>query len=286
MRGVSVSISIAVAVAIALLAVALSWWLWRRRIRAQVGRRLRKPAQQLRHPLVLVHGLAGFDEIAVAGVRREYFRGVPVRLTSLGAQVHLAKMSPFAAVPQRAQQLAAAVKAIEAKKVNLIAHSLGGLDARYAIARLELAPKVASLITIGTPHHGTPIADFGTSLGAKLGLKAMLDAFGVDVSVFFALTTAEMARFNAEVPDVKGVWYASFVARGAPGMNPLLRPTHAVLERKVGPNDGLVPASSQQWGEVLQVIEADHWAQIGWTDGFDAPGLYLRAVDELKARGL
>ena len=281
----SPELSIALASVIALLAVLLAWWLYRRRRRAEVGRRLRRPAERLRYPLVLAHGLAGFDQIAVAGVKREYFRGVPVKLTALGAQVHLPRLSPFASVPQRAKQLAEAVKLIDAKKVNLVAHSLGGLDARYAISRLELAPKVASLITIGTPHHGTPIADVGTSLGAKLGLKTLLDGVGVDVSVFFALTTQAMLAFNAEVPDARGVWYGSFAARGSPGMNPLLKPTHALLERKVGPNDGMVPQASQRWGEVLAEIEADHWAQIGWTDGFDAPGLYLRVVDELKARG-
>jgi len=285
-RGVSLHVAIALSVAVALVAVLLAWWLYIRRVRQQVGRKLRRPAEKLRYPLVLAHGLAGFREIAVAGVRREYFRGVPVRLTELGAQVHLPKLSPFASVPERAKQLAEAVSAIDAKKVNLIAHSLGGLDARYALSRLGLAPRVASLITIGTPHHGTPVADFGTSLGAKLGLKAIAETLGLDVSVFFALTTEEMKRFNAEVPDARGVWYASLVARGGRGMNPLLLAPHAVLERKAGPNDGIVPASSQRWGEVIAEVEADHWAQIGWTDGFDAPGLYLRAVDELKARGL
>src|SRR5207253_7448547 len=95
-RGVSPYGAIARSVVIAVVAVALAWWLWIRRVRQQVGRRLRRPAERLRYPLVLAHGLAGFREIAVAGVRREYFRGVPVRLTELGAQVHLPKLSPFA----------------------------------------------------------------------------------------------------------------------------------------------------------------------------------------------
>src|SRR5690349_15623787 len=106
--------SLALAVAVAVVAVLLAWWLRRQRIRARVGQKLRRPAERLRYPLVLAHGMAGFDEIAVAGVRREYFRGVPVRLTSLGAQVHLPRTSPFASVPERARQLADAVKAIEA----------------------------------------------------------------------------------------------------------------------------------------------------------------------------
>jgi len=69
-------------------------------------------------------------------------------------------------------------------------------------------------------------------------------------------------------------------------MNPLLIPTHRFLIDRVGPNDGLVPASSQQWGDVLGSVEADHWAQIGWSRSFDAPAFYERIVDDLKRRGL
>jgi triacylglycerol lipase len=253
--------------------------------RARVGRRLRRPARELKHPLVLAHGLMGFDEISIAGVRHEYFRGVPSRLLAGGARVHVPRLSPLASVADRARQLAAAVNAVDAKKVNLVAHSLGGLDARYAIAKLDLAPKVASLVTIGTPHRGTPIADLGTSLGDRLGMKLVLDTLGVDVRVLYELTTVQMARFNAEVPDASGVWYASYCASSARGVHPLLKPTQLLLSRQAGANDGMVPVSSQRWGELLAEIDADHWAQIGWSDGFDTAELYLRVVQELKARG-
>lgn len=268
-------------------ALAAAWFAWlRRRRAARVGRRLRRPARTLRHPLVLTHGLMGFDEIHIVGVRREYFRGVPVRLTADGAIVHVPRLSPFASVAQRAMQLAEVINAIDAEKVNLLAHSLGGLDARYAISRLELAPKVASLVTIGTPHRGTPIADLGLSLGDRFGMRKVVDTLGIDVSVLDALTTGAMARFNAEVPDAKGVWYASVTARTSRRVHPLLLPTQALLKRQAGDNDGMVPTASQRWGELIAEIDADHWAQIGWSDGFDAPGLYVNLVQELKARGL
>src|SRR4051812_27534463 len=109
--------AIAVGVALAALAFAL----WRRRRWARIGRRLRKPASRLQHPLVLTHGLMGFDEISIGGVRREYFRGVPGALTKTGALVHVPRLSPLASVAQRAQQLAERVRAIDAKKVNLVA---------------------------------------------------------------------------------------------------------------------------------------------------------------------
>ena len=45
--------------------------------------------------------------------------------------------------------------------VHLIGHSLGGLIARYAVQRLELDHVTRSVITIATPHHGSPLARFG-----------------------------------------------------------------------------------------------------------------------------
>ena len=40
------------------------------------------------------------------------------------------------------------------EKVNIIAHSKGGLDSRYAISILGMDKYTASLTTISTPHRG------------------------------------------------------------------------------------------------------------------------------------
>src|SRR5207249_8887306 len=68
------------------------------------------------------------------------------------------------------------------RSVNIVAHSMGGLDARYAISQLGLGGRVASLITIGTPHLGTPLADAGHALFGRITrlLRRIVDltAFG------------------------------------------------------------------------------------------------------------
>ncbi len=279
MPGFIVGVALCVVGCVALYAY-LRW-----RSKLPPGRRLRRPAPKVRYPVVLIHGLMGFDQIAVAGQRRDYFRGVRDRLVALGADVQVIKVSPFAPVEVRAQQLTDAVNALAAKKVNLIAHSLGGLDARYAISRLSLAPKIASLVTIGTPHHGTPLADLGTRLGNLLSLRRVLESVGLNVNVFYGLTTQQMVLFNQQVPDAKGIWYSCLLASADKGLNPLLLPMHRLLRTQAGKNDGVVPFTSQRWGEVLAEVEADHWAQIGWTQGFDAPSLYVKILDELRARG-
>lgn len=44
------------------------------------------------------------------------------------------------------------------EKVDIVAHSMGGLSSRYYIQNLGGHDKVGSLITLGSPHKGTPLA--------------------------------------------------------------------------------------------------------------------------------
>ncbi len=237
-----------------------------------------------RYPIVLLHGVLGEIELALG--RREYFRGIAERLASAGVEVHTPRVSPAAPVAVRARELVRAVERIAADRVNIIAHSMGGLDARYAIARLGLDARVASLTTVATPHHGTPLADLGTGLfGDRLGLEKLLAMARINVAGFYDLTTGSAAAFNKRVPDAAGVHYGCVVGAAATQLHPLLRPAHRYLSRRAGANDGLVPVASQRWGEVLAEVEADHWAQIGWSGAFDAPAFYEDLTRQLARRG-
>lgn len=251
-----------------------------RRVRSAIARRLRRVAP--RNPVVLAHGFMGFDEIRIGAASHDYFRGVRERLEREGWVVHRASVARTASVAARAEELAAFVRALPDPRVNLVAHSMGGLDARYAISRLGLGDRVASLTTIGTPHRGTPLADVGD------GVLAALARVGVTVDAIHDLTTARMEAFNLAVPDARGVAYQSVVgvARRKRDVNPLLLPTFVWLADRAGPSDGVVPDWSQRWGDVLREVDADHWAQIGWSRGFDAPGFYADLLRELRGRGL
>lgn len=257
------------------------------------GRRLssrppRRRAPRPRHPVVLVHGLFGYDVLERDGGRREYFRGVPRRLADLGCTVHVARVAPVASVATRAAALARFVRALPDRRVNLVAHSMGGLNARYAIAKLGLGARVASLTTIGTPHRGTPVADLGVAVCRGLGLGRVLDRVGLERDAFRDLTTASAAAFNEAVRDVPGVAYGSIVGavRRTQRAHPLLVASWALLLGAAGANDGLVPADSQRWGDVLAEIDADHFAQVGSSTTFDASALYEALVVELYGRGL
>jgi triacylglycerol lipase len=241
-------------------------------------------------PVVLVHGLFGFDRIGVPFARFDYFRGIAKHLDVLGCHAHAVRLPAARSIPMRAKALVAAIEALGAshERIDLIAHSLGGLDARYALAHLGLAKRVRSLVTIGTPHRGSPIADLVTS-GPIIGwAHAVMRAVGVPIEAVEQLTTAALERFNREVPDVPGVRYACVVGgvhRADTAVSVPLVAAHAYLKKVAGVNDGLVTVASQYWGETLAEIEADHLAQIGWRmalrNSFDAPGLYAFVVARL-----
>ena len=272
----SIEVLLAIAALVALgLGAAAAVWLrrrrWLRRVRRACGR------VGPRHPVVLLHGLFGFDELAVGPARLPYFRGLTEPFQRLGADVHRLRVARTGRVSVRARQLARRIERLSAKRVNIIAHSMGGLDARYAIARLGLSERVASLVTIGAPHRGTPLADLG---------KRVLGAVGMEVEAFRDLTPARMAAFNEKVGDARGVWYGSVVAHATlRNLHPLLWPTHRYLSRCDGPNDGVVPLASQAWGEIVAELEADHWAQIGWSWRFDAAELFEELMRELRGLG-
>lgn len=227
-----------------------------------------------RHPIVLVHGFLGFDPLGTGRLSGHYFRGIREHLEHLGCSVFLVNLPPTASVAVRATELARQVNAIEADRVNMVAHSMGGLDCRYALALLGLAQKTASLITVGTPHRGTPIADLvdrgGVSVLSGEGLRD--------------LTTSAAEEFNASVGDAESVFYGSFVGAST-SVQSFLSAGYEYLRRISGPNDGIVPADSQRWGRILGEVDADHLAQVGWSRHFDTRPLYTFLVTHLASIG-
>jgi hypothetical protein len=103
------------------------------------------------------------------------------------------------------------------------------------------------------------------------------------------LTPDQMTAFNLEHLDDPQVAYASVVCRAGQRLwnrNPLLIASHAYVKQRAGTNDGLVPAWSQRWGNLLCEIQADHWAQIGWFTTYDARPIYSLIVEHLASKGL
>lgn len=253
-----------------------------------------------RYPIVLHHGMAGGRSwiLTYAGIREA--------IAADGHAVVQTQVPPFDGVQVRAAALAAAVdgalQATGAAKVNLIAHAMGGLDARYLISRLGYGDRVASLSTMSTPHRGAALADLGLELspGDPI-LNAIALVVGAQVSdvggdphlraAMEAMAEATAARFNAETPDDPRVYYQSWSGvsslfgsasdRGRaaaacegkldlvlPGTFDKLRIEFAPFTGIVGhggadAHDGMVTVASAKWGEFRGCVPGDHSDEIG-----------------------
>jgi triacylglycerol lipase len=225
---------------------------------------------QLRVPIVLVHGLLGFGEVRLGGITvSEYFPGISHLLRRAGNRVLVPTLSPTAGVAARAAELKQYLDRVSpVEPVHIMAHSMGGLDARYMISRLGMGDRVLTLTTLGTPHRGTTFADWGVRRLSHL-VKPVLELCGLPSQAFRDLTTANCRRFNEEVPDVANVRYFSVAGRHD---GSLLLPewylSYNLVKQYEGDNDGVVSVASAEWGENLDVWDGDHLSLINWLNPF------------------
>ncbi len=191
-----------------------------------------------------------------------------------------------------------------ADRLNLIAQSMGGLDARYLISRLGMHDVVASLVTVSTPHRGSGIADIMLEQPewARKWTADVLNRMGAsaleDSSADFVRSVAELTpsfvvdHFNPRVPDHPSVRYYSFAGRAGKGtdvpINPFLRILNTRLYPREAINDGFVSVDSAQWGTFLGTVDADHVQQVGLSfgrDTFDVHAFYRDIVERIAEDG-
>lgn len=221
-------------------------------------------------PIVLQHGLGGFGRLKVGPLQLSYFGRIERAIVAAGHPLIVSGVHPTAGIERRARQLKENILrqsrtlGLGDQRLVILAHSLGGLDARFMITHLGMAQRVAALVTVCTPHHGSPYADWcATHLGKRLGGFALANFLGIDIGSLLDLTTRNCAAFNEQVPDAAGVRYFSISAARPAHRVPLFA-LHAynVVRAAEGENDSLVSVRSAQWGEHLATWPADHWHTI------------------------
>ncbi|GAA6055912.1 hypothetical protein JCM3770_002357 [Rhodotorula araucariae] len=229
-----------------------------------------------RLPLVFCHGLFGFDHIGPAALkplRFSYWIGVEEALQAMGVEVMIGRVPASASIEERAKVLCQLIgERFPGREVNLIGHSMGGLDGRFLISRLKPTNfKVRSLTTISTPHRGSSFADYLLEdiLGAERvpAFLSVMKAVGVPGGgkAFDDLTTTKMARFNEETPDDPSVKYISYGAEFTPSWSNAFRIPWGVVYEREGANDGLVSVESAKWGDYRATLHnVNHLDLIGW----------------------
>lgn len=134
---------------------------------------------QTQHPILLVHGLSGFDTV---GGLVDYYHSVAWNLERSGAKVYTAQVSAFNDSEDRGMQLADyIVQQIPEAKVNIFGHSQGAPTARVAAS---LVPeRIASITSIGGVNKGSKVADvirgvIPAGSGIEGGAVGLANAFG------------------------------------------------------------------------------------------------------------
>ena len=262
---------------------------------------------ETRYPIVMVHGIFFRDWQYF-----NYWGRIPKALLNHGATVFYGKQQSSLPIAESAMELKEQIKtllaATGAKKVNIIAHSKGGLDSRYAISCLEMAPYIASLTTINTPHRGCLWADkilkvVPTFIVRFIGnrynsiFKKLGDKNPNFYDSIYDLTSQKSESFNELVLDQPGVYYQSYMSKmkktsSAPFP---LNATNLLIKLLQGENDGLVPVTSGSWGNYLGLLTATKKRGISHGDmidlnrenieGFDVRQFYIDLIVELRQKG-
>ena len=258
-----------------------------------------------RYPLLLVHGI-GFRDLRYFN----YWGRIPRELKRNGAVIYYGNQEALGTIAYNAEDIRKRILQIReetgAEKVNIIAHSKGGLDARCAITTLGMSPYVASLTTMNTPHRGCRFVDYACRLpeGFYRFVAGCFDRtfarFGDKSPDFYTAThqfsTEASARFNENTPDMPGVYYQSYTSKMRnPFSHLLLSIPYCLIRPLEGENDGLVSVESAKWGEFRGVFSNQRLRGISHGDiidltrqdyrSFDVLETYVRIVAELKEKG-
>ena len=269
------------------------------------------------YPIVLAHGVCRFDVLWQDLLNvdnnddpvlddKHYFKGIRTMLMKKGYSVYHSNVRWAAGVEKRAGDLEKDIKEVldrtKVKKVNIIAHSMGGLDARHMLFRSrnrsKIHERIASVTTIGTPHNGSPFADW--CLKNLYYIPPLLYKLGLDISAVNDLTTEACLAFN-DRPAVKKfeqvydneIKFQTYAGKQDYfGVFTVLKEPYYIIEKAEGENDGLVAVESAKWKKEYfkgVIDNTDHLNELGWWDPSqiltgETPQMLLSRIHKLYAR--
>jgi triacylglycerol lipase len=256
----------------------------------------------LNYPVVLVHGIAMYDRTGAFNA----WGKIPKTLVDKGVQVFYGNTDAWSSYESNALMLKESIEKILSEtgkeKVNIIAHSKGGIDSRYLIWEHDFGGKIASLTTICTPHRGAETADLVYNqelVHTKMSLRvlALYGKLSSDIrpniyQVNYQLTTMYMKEFNEKVIMDNMVYCQSLYTIMNNIFDDLLfRYTYPYINSVSGANDGLVSAYSAQWGSNYAKIDSgiSHREIIGLKKRImpskNISAIYIGIVKDLSKKG-
>lgn len=263
---------------------------------------------ETKYPILLVHGVFFRDTRYF-----DYWGRIPHELKENGATVYYGEQPSAASIKECAAALAKRIHTIVdetgCEKVNIIAHSKGGLDCRCMLSDPENAALVASLTTVNTPHRGCSFVDAlletvpekvkrKVAAAYDISLHKLGEADADFMAAVHDLTEEQCLKMNEQLPTPTDVYcqsVGSTLARATGGKFPLNLSYHLVHLFN-GANDGLVSETSFAWGEKYTLLTTKHKRGISHGDmidlnrenlpDFDVREFYVQLVHSLKEKGL
>lgn len=260
-----------------------------------------------KYPLLMVHGVFFRDYKRVS-----YWGRITGELIKNGATIYYGEHQSALSVEDSGKELALRIKKIVkdtgCEKVNIIAHSKGGLDSRMAIYAHDLEPYVASLTTINSPHRGCKFADYLLNImpqkikdNVAITYNAALKKLGDTNPDFLAavrdLTSERGVYLDSMMKKPEAVFCQSVGSRlkkATSGKFPL-NFSYLLVKYFDGYNDGLVGEDSFEWGDKYIVLDNQYDRGISHGDvidlnrenipGFDVREWYVSLVSDLRERG-
>ena len=258
-----------------------------------------------KYPLVMVHGIL-FRDLKYFN----YWGRIPRELMKYGATIYYGNQEAIGTIVYNAEDIKKTILQVMREtgcdKVNILAHSKGGLDSRYAISQLGIAEHVASLTTMNTPHHGCRFVDRACQLPdwlyhfiAKI-FNSVFRKLGDQNPDFYTATrqfsTTWSAEFNRTIPNASNVYYQSYGSIMKNAFSDfILTIPYLIVKAFSGSNDGLVSIDSAKWGEYKGLFQSGGRRGISHGDmidlkrddykGFDVCETYVQIVSQLKEMG-
>lgn len=272
------------------------------------NQRVENEVCKTKYPILMVHGIFWRDWQWF-----NYWGRIPCELIRNGAKVFYGHQHSAASMDVCGHELKEQIRSIieeeQCEKVHIIAHSKGGLDARYVVSCLEMDAYVASLTTIGTPHKGSLLVDWMIQKLPEKLVKAVAGKYnaayrrlGDETPDFYTgvidLTTEKCRVFNEVAVNKDGVVYQSYgskmtsmLSAGFP-----LNFGYMILKRLAGDNDGFVSIASSKHGNYLGEFHTKKQRGVSHGDmidlmrenikGFDVCECYVGILRDLKERGM
>jgi triacylglycerol lipase len=258
----------------------------------------------LKYPIVLVHGIACYDRKKLVNIN--FWGRIPETLRKYGIKVYFGNTDAWGTYESNSLMLKSTVEKIlnetGTEKVNIIAHSKGGLDSRYLIWKYDFGSKIASLTTVSTPHHGAEIADllYGQKIIHSSIAKKVLKILGKLYGDFnpdlymvnYELTTERMRKFNEDVKPDQNVYYQSLYTTMKNSFDDIMFfYSYRYIEKLAGANDGLVSERSANWGNNVNKIDGgiSHCEILDFKrrkiSGVNIPNIYVKIARGLSKMG-